>query len=163
MMWSSVGLNGWGYFSEKSTGFPHIAHTDWVAYILFRFFSSWPLCRSLNLSRSVAMFPPNTKPRICIPGLCMLICCLMRVGQPWSRTKVIPVWPRCRRRSPAWVIRSRDLPSFDAIILTCYLLQYNAIFYKSQRLLMQMEYVPHGEVHRFGYVLPLMQLNVSLI
>ena len=40
MMWSTVGLIGSGNFSEKSTGFPHIAHIVCVAYIVFLFLSN---------------------------------------------------------------------------------------------------------------------------
>lgn len=44
IIWSIHGDNGCGYFSLKSTGFPHIPQILCVAYIFFLFFSKAPLC-----------------------------------------------------------------------------------------------------------------------
>ena len=51
MMWSTVGDIGSGYFSDLSTGLPHIAHTDWVAIIIFllaRNREMFPACLSVR-------------------------------------------------------------------------------------------------------------------
>lgn len=44
IIWSIQGERGWGYFIEKSTGFPHIPHVVHVANIFFLFLSKAPLC-----------------------------------------------------------------------------------------------------------------------
>ena len=44
MMWSIVGLRGWGHLREKSTGWPQIPQVFCVAYTLRLFFSNCARC-----------------------------------------------------------------------------------------------------------------------
>ena len=68
-----MGESGWGYLYEKSTGFPQIPQTVWVANIFLRAFSNAalfpPACRSDR--RAGALFAmlqlPHSPVLACVP------------------------------------------------------------------------------------------------
>ena len=68
MIWSTVGLPGWGYFNDLSTGFPHIPHIVWDIRICFLFLSnSDRLGPSLSGLFLVFIALLNKRPPGCFP------------------------------------------------------------------------------------------------